>query len=134
MLSYSDGTYQTLKGTGLLYNSGNDEIIQQINEYYKQVESTYGIMNGMRDANIFVRDQEILIPFRYIVNADNSFFLPDVNSLLWMNDPRNNIYQAVHNYLNVSLRQVKSKQRSLNKSISMNESLQQVVLLLKNNK
>ncbi len=133
-LNYSDGTYQTLLGTGLLYNSRNDEFILQINEYYKHMESTKSMMDGMGEANKFVRDQEILIPFRYIINADNTFFSPDVNSLLWMNDPRNQIYQAVHNYLNFSLRQVKSKQRELNKAISTNESVQQVVVLLLNNK
>ena len=132
--NYSDGTYQTLIGTGLLYNSGNDEFIHQINEYYKQVENTSGMMESMREGNKFVRDQEILIPFQYIMKADNSVFSPDVNSLLWMNDSRNHIYQAVHNYLNFSLRQAKTKQRELNKSISMNESVQQVVLLLLNNK
>ena len=133
-LSFNDGTYQTLIGTGLLYNSGNDEFILQINEYYKQVKNTNGMMKSMGVGNKFVRDQEILIPFRYMLNADDSFFLPDANSLLWMNDPRNYTYQAVHNYLGFSLRQAKAKQRELNKSISMNESLQRVVLLLLSNK
>lgn len=133
-LTYSDGTYQTLIGTGLLYKSGNEEFIQQINEYYKQVAMSEGGFRSMGDANKFVRDQEILIPFQYIMNADNSIFSPHVNSLLWMNDPQNHIYQAVQNYLDVSLRQVTVKRRHLNKSISLNESVQQLVLNLMNNK
>ncbi len=109
-LNYNDGTYQTLIGTGLLYKSGNKEFILQINEYYKHAESSVRGMQGMSNTNKFVRDQEVLIPFQYMKNAGNTSFSPHANSLLWMNDSQNNTNQAVHNYLSLSLRQLKTKQ------------------------
>jgi Family of unknown function (DUF6090) len=129
-LSYNNGTYQTLIGTGLLYKSRNENIILQINKYYLELGSLMKLMETMNNANRFARDREVLIPFQYIKNADETVFSPHVNSLLWMNDMQSPTYQAVQNYLSKSLSRQKLKQQFLNKLITMNESVQKSILLI----
>jgi Family of unknown function (DUF6090) len=133
-LSYNSGTYQTLIGTGLLYKSKNEEVIIQINEYYMELENRRRTMISMNNTNKLLRDQEVLMPFQYIINVDDTVFSPHDNSLLWMNDPQSPIYQAVHNYLSKSLRQLQIKQNFLNSLVTMNENVQKSILLILDNK
>ena len=133
-LSYNNGMYQTFIGTGLLYKEKNEEIILQINEYYTELEITRSNMESMSNTNRFMRDQEVLIPFHYVVKVDDTGFCPHSNMLLWMNDPQKLTYQALYNYLRKSLHQFKTKQGNLKHLTTLNESLQKSILLILNNK
>ena len=133
-LSYNNGMYQTFIGTGLLYKEKNEEIILQINEYYTELEITRSNMESMSNTNRFMRDQEVLIPFHYVVNVDDTDFCPHSNMLLWMNDPQKLTYQALYNYLRKSLNQFKTKQGNLKHLTTLNESLQKSILLILDNK
>lgn len=126
---FNNGTYETLVNTGNLYKSGDHDFNLKIKEYYKEVSYSASVFDIMNGTNRNIRDQEVMLPFNYIMLADdreNGTTSPE--SLKWMNKTNSTTYQSVQYYTSKYIKQQKTKQDFLNKLINMNQSIQELII------